>query len=120
VVDNLLANVRAHTPEGTTATVHVDQVGPTARLIVHDDGPGMPSDDAARIFERFYRVDPARGRAHGGTGLGLSIVAAIVTAHGGTVSADSAPGLGMTVTISLPAVSEVVEADLAPRQGAAT
>jgi two-component system OmpR family sensor kinase len=119
VVDNLLANVRAHTPEGTTATVHVDQVGPTARLIVHDDGPGMPAEDAARIFERFYRVDPARGRAHGGTGLGLSIVAAIVAAHGGTVSADSAPGRGMTVTISLPAVADLAEPALTP-QGAAT
>jgi two-component system OmpR family sensor kinase len=111
VVDNLLANVRAHTPEGTTATVHVDQAGPMARVVVHDNGPGMPAEDAARVFERFYRVDPARGRAHGGTGLGLSIVSAIVFAHGGTVSAESAPGHGMTVTVSLPVVPEDVEAE---------
>jgi signal transduction histidine kinase len=121
VVDNLLANVRAHTPEGTTATVHVDQVGPTARVVVHDDGPGMPAEDAARVFERFYRVDPARGRAHGGTGLGLSIVSAIVFAHGGTVSAESAPGRGMTVTVSLPVVPDVADASAAaaaPHEGA--
>ena len=111
VVDNLLANVRAHTPEGTTATVHVDQDGTMARVIVHDNGPGMPAEDAARVFERFYRADPARARAHGGTGLGLSIVSAIVSAHGGTVSAESAPGRGMTVTVSLPVVAEVVDAE---------
>jgi two-component system OmpR family sensor kinase len=82
-----------------------------ARVVVHDNGPGMPAEDAARVFERFYRVDPARGRAHGGTGLGLSIVSAIVFAHGGTVSAESAPGHGMTVTVSLPVVPEDVEAE---------
>ena len=113
VVDNLLANVRAHTPEGTTATVHVDQDGPMARIVVHDNGPGMPAEDAARVFERFYRADPARGRDHGGTGLGLSIVSAIVFAHGGTVSAESAPGRGMTVTVSLPAAAEVLDAERA-------
>jgi two-component system OmpR family sensor kinase len=110
VIDNLLANVRAHTPEGTTASVHVDQLEQVARVTVRDHGPGMPSDDAARVFERFYRVDPARGRAHGGTGLGLSIVSAIVSAHGGTVAAESVPGQGMTVTVSLPVVAEPIEA----------
>jgi two-component system OmpR family sensor kinase len=111
VVDNLLANVRAHTPEGTTASVHVDQAGSMARVVIHDNGPGMPAEDAARVFERFYRADPARGRDHGGTGLGLSIVSAIVSAHGGTVSAESAPGRGMTVTVSLPVVADVVDAE---------
>jgi signal transduction histidine kinase len=110
VIDNLLANVRAHTPEGTTTTVRVDQVGTMAQVVVHDSGPGMPSADADRIFERFYRVDHARDRAHGGTGLGLSIVSAIVQAHGGTVTARSAPGSGMTVTVSIPVISEMVEA----------
>jgi two-component system OmpR family sensor kinase len=90
VVDNLLANVRAHTPEGTTATVRVDQQGQMAEIVVSDTGPGMPSDEAARVFERFYRADASRARTQGGSGLGLSIVAAIVTAHGGTVSAKSA------------------------------
>ena len=102
VVDNLLANVRAHTPPGTTAWVHVDQVGDQAEIVVRDAGPGMPADEARRIFERFYRADRARSRTHGGSGLGLSIVSAIVAAHGGTVTAESAPGQGMTVTVRIP------------------
>jgi two-component system, OmpR family, sensor kinase len=109
VIDNLLANVRAHTPEGTSTTVHVDQEGTTAEIVVKDSGPGMPSEEAARVFERFYRVDASRARNHGGSGLGLSIVAAIVTAHGGTVSAKSAPGDGMMVTVRLPVIPEAIE-----------
>jgi two-component system, OmpR family, sensor kinase len=109
VMDNLLANVRAHTPEGTSATVHVDQEGTTAEIVVKDSGPGMPSEEAARVFERFYRVDASRARNHGGSGLGLSIVAAIVAAHGGTVSAKSGPGEGMMVTVRLPVIPEAVE-----------
>ena len=102
VVDNLLANVRAHTQPGTPATVQVEQVGDEAEIVVRDSGPGMPADAARRVFERFYRADKARTRPHGGSGLGLSIVAAIVAAHGGTVTADSGPGEGMTVTVHLP------------------
>ena len=102
VLDNLLANVRAHTPPGTTATVRVDQVGDQARVEVRDSGPGMPDEDARRVFERFYRADPARSRRRGGSGLGLSIVAAIVAVHGGTVSATSAPGEGLVVTVLIP------------------
>jgi two-component system OmpR family sensor kinase len=62
----------------------------------------MPAEEARHVFERFYRADPARARTSGGSGLGLSIVAAIVAAHSGTVSATSAPGLGMTVTVRIP------------------
>jgi two-component system OmpR family sensor kinase len=102
VVDNLLANVRAHTPEGTTATVAVDQVGEEAEIVVRDTGPGMPAEEARRIFERFYRADRARARPQGGNGLGLSIVEAIVAAHGGTVAATSAPSQGVTVTVRFP------------------
>ena len=105
VLDNLLANVRAHTPPGTTATVRVDQVGDHAEIEVRDTGPGMPDEEARRVFERFYRVDPARARTSGGSGLGLSIVAAIVAAHGGTVAATSTPGSGMVVTVRLPLTS---------------
>ena len=102
VIDNLLANVRAHTPPGTAATVRVDQVGDEAEVEVRDTGPGMPAEEARHVFERFYRVDPARARTSGGSGLGLSIVAAIVAAHSGTVSATSSPGHGMTVTVRIP------------------
>jgi two-component system OmpR family sensor kinase len=103
VVDNLLANVRAHTPEGTMTTVAVDQVGEEAEIVVRDTGPGIPPEEARRIFERFYRADRARARARGGSGLGLSIVEAIVVAHGGTVAATSSPGEGMTITVRIPA-----------------
>ena len=109
VIDNLLANVRAHTPQGTASTVRVDQQGSTAEIVVKDAGPGMPTEEAARVFERFYRADASRARSHGGSGLGLSIVAAIVTAHGGTVSAKSAPGEGMTVVVRLPVIAETTE-----------
>jgi two-component system OmpR family sensor kinase len=102
VLDNLLANVRAHTPPGTTATVQVDLVGDQAQIEVRDTGPGMADEEARRVFERFYRADPARARTGGGSGLGLSIVAAIVTAHGGTVSAASSPGQGLVVTVLIP------------------
>ncbi len=105
VLDNLLANVRAHTPAGTTTTVRVQQEGDMAEILVRDSGPGLPAEESARIFERFYRVDTARARTHGGTGLGLSIVSAIVTAHGGTVSATSTPGEGVAVRVRVPALA---------------
>jgi two-component system OmpR family sensor kinase len=65
----------------------------------------MPEEDARRVFERFFRADPARARTRGGSGLGLSIVSAIVTAHGGTVTATSAPGEGLVVTVLIPVSS---------------
>ena len=74
----------------------------SAVLEVHDDGPGMSPDVAARAFERFYRADPSRSRHHGGSGLGLAIVRAIVDAHGGTVTLDTALGRGTTVRVQLP------------------
>ncbi|HUE06756.1 MAG TPA: HAMP domain-containing sensor histidine kinase [Acidimicrobiales bacterium] len=116
VVDNLLANVRAHTPEGTTTKVRVDQIGDQAEIEVRDTGPGMPGDEANRIFERFYRSDPARTRTSGGSGLGLSIVAAIVEAHGGTVTASSAPGEGMTVTVRIPNSADLSGSDAVPAE----
>jgi two-component system OmpR family sensor kinase len=117
VIDNLLANVRAHTPPGTPAFVSVDADDVMAEIVVADQGPGMPAEDARRVFERFYRSDPARARTTGGSGLGLSIVAAIVAAHGGTVSATSAPGQGMTVTARLPLAGEPVESPGSPDEG---
>jgi two-component system OmpR family sensor kinase len=102
VLDNLLANVRAHTPPGTEATVRVDAGPGWASFEVSDRGPGVDPEQAARLFERFYRADPSRSRSHGGSGLGLSIVAAIVAAHGGQVVAAARPGGGTTITVSLP------------------
>jgi two-component system OmpR family sensor kinase len=102
VLDNLLSNVRAHTPSGTHAHVRVDSADHEAVVEVADDGPGLQPDQAERVFERFYRTDPSRSRAHGGAGLGLGIVAAIVGAHGGRVTASATPGHGTTITVRLP------------------
>jgi two-component system OmpR family sensor kinase len=102
VVDNLLGNVRAHTPEGTATVVSVDANGAGVTIAVADNGPGMTADQVAHVFDRFYRSDPSRSRLHGGAGLGLSIVSAIVTAHGGTVEASSVEHHGTTVTVRLP------------------
>lgn len=104
VFDNLLSNVRAHTPPGTSATIAITVDANQAVCRISDDGPGISTEDAGRLFERFYRADPSRSRASGGAGLGLSIVAAIVSAHGGTVAAAPAPGAGAVFTIRLPAI----------------
>jgi two-component system, OmpR family, sensor kinase len=78
-------------------------------ITVADDGPGMDPEDAEHIFERFYRSDPSRSRAHGGTGLGLSIVSAIVGAHQGTVNARGQVGSGTIVTVRLPIAPGVAQ-----------
>jgi two-component system OmpR family sensor kinase len=86
VLDNLIANARAHTPPGTPATVRVAERDGAAVLEVADEGPGVPPEDRDRVFERFYRADPSRTRAAGGgAGLGLAIAAEIARAHGGTL-----------------------------------
>ncbi len=102
ILDNLLANVRAHTPAGTPVTVTLSQSNGTAEIAVHDEGPGLDPEHLAHVFERFYRADASRARASGGVGLGLAIVAAVAEAHGGTVSASSEPGHGATFRIALP------------------
>jgi two-component system OmpR family sensor kinase len=102
IVDNLLANVRAHTPEGAPVSVTVSRSNGTAEIAVADSGPGLGDEQAAQVFERFYRADSSRARSSGGVGLGLSIVTAVAEAHGGTVSADGAPGGGATFRIVLP------------------
>ena len=102
VIDNLLANVRTHTPPGTPVAVTVAPVDGRAQLRVSDRGPGLTEEQAVRVFERFYRVDRSRARASGGVGLGLSIVAAVARAHGGDAHAEATPGGGATFVVSLP------------------
>jgi two-component system OmpR family sensor kinase len=102
VLDNLLANVRTHTPPGTPTTVRVRSQDGEAVIEVADQGPGLDAEDAARIFERFYRADPSRARDRGGTGLGLAVVAALVGAHGGRVEVDTSRGDGATFRVRLP------------------
>jgi len=108
VVDNLLGNVRAHTPGGTPARVRVWSEDGTAVVEVADDGPGLTMEQAERVFERFYRADSSRSRApaehgrEGGSGLGLAIVAAIAAAHGGRALVRSTPGDGAVFRVELP------------------
>jgi two-component system, OmpR family, sensor kinase len=111
VVVNLVNNAIRHTPDGTVVLVSVgaDTDGQVF-VEVRDDGPGISEQDAGRLFERFYRADPARARAGGngsagGNGLGLSIVAALVAAHGGRVEAEPTPGGGATFRVWLPEAS---------------
>jgi two-component system OmpR family sensor kinase len=106
VIDNLLANVRAHTPAGTQAIVTVSSDGGHAVVEVADDGPGLTPEAAAQVFERFYRADPSRTRTSGGSGLGLSIVWSIVNAHYGTIAASPGPAGGAVFTVTLPASTE--------------
>jgi two-component system OmpR family sensor kinase len=102
VVANLLANARTHTPPGTTVTVRLAaRSGGGAVLTVADDGPGIPADLQPDVFDRFARGDQSRSRAAGSTGLGLAIVAAVVEAHGGTVTVASSPGW-TEFTVTLP------------------
>jgi two-component system, OmpR family, sensor kinase len=117
VVGNLLGNAFQHTPPGTAVTVSVGTEAGIAVLEVADEGPGLRPEDAARIFERFYRVDAARNRANGGTGLGLSIVDSIVAAHGGRVTVRSAPGEGACFRVSLPLLEAESETDPAVNGG---
>ena len=88
--------------ETLEVTVDVEERGCTLAVVISDNGPGIPKEDQAHIFERFYRVDKARSRETGGTGLGLSIVHQMVLAHGGSVSVESEEGQGTTFTVELP------------------
>lgn len=98
VMGNLLSNVLQHTPRTAAATVRVREADGNAVIQVQDTGPGI--SDVERIFERFHRA--AGSRTQGGAGLGLSIVAAVVEAHGGRVTVESALGVGSTFTVTLP------------------
>jgi len=100
---NLLENAVAYSPEKTRVLVSTRRVGTrTAEVSVADQGIGIPERDLERIFERFYRVDPARSRATGGTGLGLAIAKHVTVAHGGTITVWSKEGAGSTFTLRLP------------------
>jgi two-component system OmpR family sensor kinase len=106
VLSNLLDNALAYSPAEAPITVLCGRTRREDRELafvqVRDRGPGLVPEQAERVFERFYRTDRARSRAHGGTGLGLSIVAAITAAHGGSVELDTAPGEGATFRVLLP------------------
>ena len=105
---NLLENAVAYSPERTRVVISTKTAEGHAELSVADQGIGIPERDLERIFERFYRVDPARSRATGGTGLGLAIVKHVMAAHNGRVTVRSVEGAGSTFTLFIPLRSEHV------------
>ena len=115
VVRNLVTNAAVHTAPGGPIRVSAYRDGSDSVLRVDDSGPGLPPDEAAQVFDRFWRADKARTRARGGSGLGMSIVRSIVEAHGGTVRFDSSVRSGSTVTVRLP--SSPAPAGLPRRDG---
>ena len=109
VVTNLVANAVRHTPQGTPIELAVGMDGSDGVIEVRDHGDGIPSGTAHRVFERFYRADPSRGRSTGGgNGLGLAIVAAIVASHHGRVGVQETPGGGATFVVRIPTAASQV------------
>ena len=125
VIGNLMSNALAHTPDGSAIDVRL-RPGflpgpapypgapvvsvPAAVVEVADHGEGLTAEQAQHVFERFYRAEQSRNRKSGGNGLGLAIVSALVAAHGGTATVESAPGQGATFRITLPLAAEATSA----------
>ncbi|NHC24279.1 two-component sensor histidine kinase [Nocardioides sp. IC4_145] len=103
-VSNLVANAVSYSEPDSTVLVTTKAAGDMVEVSVVDQGIGIPNEEIERIFERFYRVDPARHRSTGGTGLGLSIVKHVAATHGGEVRVWSVEGQGSTFTLTLPAI----------------
>jgi len=106
-VSNLVSNAVSYSPEGSTVVVSTRAEATAVEIAVTDQGIGIPASEIDRIFERFYRVDPARHRSTGGTGLGLSIVKHVAASHGGDVRVWSVEGQGSTFTLTLPRKQDV-------------
>jgi two-component system OmpR family sensor kinase len=124
VVGNLVGNALRYTPEGSpielAVGVRTSDAGGRSVIEVRDHGPGISDEDAAKVFERFYRADTSRTRETGGSGLGLAIVAAIVGSHGGTVRVEKTDGGGATLVVSLPRREDALAADAGDGQEAAS
>jgi signal transduction histidine kinase len=101
---NLVSNAQRFAPEGGEITLEVDRVGSDVRWRVSDNGPGISPADQRQLFERFFVGGADRGTEQAGVGLGLPTALAIAQAHGGTIEVDSAPGVGSTFTLIIPAV----------------
>jgi signal transduction histidine kinase len=102
VLFNLLDNAVRFTPHGGRVTVSAERHNGAVDVHVADTGPGIAAEHLPRLFERFYRVDPARSQKDGGTGIGLAIARSVVEAHGGRIWAESIPGAGSVFTFELP------------------
>ena len=114
VITNLLANAIQYNRPGGHVRVRLEEVGGEAVLTFSDTGVGIPEEHIPRIFDRFYRVDPARSSRSTGIGLGLAISKAIVEAHRGAISCESVPGEGATFTVRLPKRSRDVAGSPGP------
>jgi two-component system sensor histidine kinase SenX3 len=108
-IHNLIENAINYSPDSTRVAIDLKVTNQIAEISISDQGIGIPEKDIERIFERFYRVDPARSRLTGGTGLGLSIVKHIALNHGGDVSVWSVEGAGSTFTLRFPIATELSE-----------
>jgi two-component system sensor histidine kinase SenX3 len=105
-MSNLIKNAINYSPTSTRVGIGINSKEDLVEFTVTDQGVGIPEKDLERIFERFYRVDPARSRETGGTGLGLSIVKHVASNHGGDISVWSLEGQGSTFTLRLPRVKD--------------
>jgi signal transduction histidine kinase len=101
VFGNLVSNALRHTPPGGQVTLHAALTGPNVEFTVEDTGEGIPPEQLAHIFERFYRGDTSRQQHEDESGLGLAIVRSLVEVHGGTIRAESVPGRGTRMIITL-------------------
>ena len=113
-VTNLVSNAVAYSDPGSSVSVTAKADGGAVEISVVDQGIGIPQDELDRIFERFYRVDPARHRSTGGTGLGLSIVKHVAQVHGGAIEVQSTPGQGTTFRLKLPIAKATTTATTMP------
>ncbi|QTD40150.1 cell wall metabolism sensor histidine kinase WalK [Sporosarcina sp. Te-1] len=102
VIDNIISNALKYSPDGGDVRFGVTTSGDFIKVMISDDGMGIPKANVNRIFERFYRADRARSRAMGGTGLGLAIAKEMINAHGGDIWAESEEGKGTTIFFTLP------------------
>lgn len=102
VIDNIISNALKYSPDGGDVRFGVTTSGTYIKVIISDDGLGIPKANVNRIFDRFYRADRARSRGMGGTGLGLAIAREMIIAHGGEIWAESEEGKGTTVFFTLP------------------
>lgn len=102
VIDNIISNALKYSPDGGDVRFGVTTSGTYIKVMISDDGMGIPQANVNRIFDRFYRADRARSRAMGGTGLGLAIAKEMIIAHGGEIWAESEEGKGTTIFFTLP------------------
>ena len=101
VIDNIISNAIKYSPDGGNIRFGVVVTDSILKVMISDDGMGIPSENVDRVFDRFYRVDRARARSMGGTGLGLAIAREMIEAHGGRIWAESEEGHGTTIFFTL-------------------